>query len=117
MLERFDPVGRLREHYPRVVQDGERPRVVDGQAVRADVVLPDGTALGDVADLKAYVVAHADRFARCLAGKWLTFATGRVPTHGDERVIAEVVADVRARGGGLRTLLAALVTSEAFARR
>lgn len=118
VLEAFDPVGRLRTHYPRIVTtEAGGAHVVDGVAVATAVVLPDGTEVADVAGLKAWLVAHGERFATCLAGKLLTFATGREPTHGDRRVLERLVRRVRSDGGGLRGLVVELVASEVFAAR
>ena len=64
-LERFDPVGRLRD--------------VDEQHLPIDAsgVLPDGTPFDDVAELKTALLARPDRFVGTLTEKLLTYALGR----------------------------------------
>ena len=64
-LERFDPVGRLRD--------------VDEQHLPIDAsgVLPDGTAFDDVPGLRAALLARPDRFVGTLTEKLLTYALGR----------------------------------------
>ncbi len=118
VLENFDPVGRWRTHYPQLVTlDDGTTRVEPGAAVVARVTLADGTEIADVCDLKRYLVEHDERFVRALTGKLLTFATGRTMTHGDERVIADLVERVSVRDGGLRELIGEAVLSEVFATR
>jgi hypothetical protein len=104
-LESFDPIGRWRETYP------------SGQAVDSRAVLPDGSILKDVTDLKRHLVADIDGFAECLAEKLLTYATGREMSYGDRLVIQRIVRDLRKSEGGFRDLIVALVASEAFAVR
>jgi len=111
VLENFDPIGRWRTHYP--VHD-ERNRRRDGPPVDASGILPDGTALGDVRDLKAYAVKHVDDFGRCIAEKLMTYATGRELSYADRHEIAEIVARKLEENAGFRDLLIALIQSEVF---
>lgn len=128
VLENFDPVGRWRDNYPIFVQpaDGENALKEEfykntgkgtkaGPVVDSVGVLPDGTKLNDVTDLKRYLMKNTEIFSRCLTSKVLVYATGRPTNFGDERAIDAVVADVTSHGNGFRDLLVAIVQSEAFA--
>lgn len=127
VLESFDPVGRWRDHYPRYIKppDGQESLseefyanvgkgVVDGPKVDSVGVLPDGTRLADVRDLKRYLIENDEFFARCLTEKLLVYGAGRPANFADRRVVDEIVADVREQEGGFRDLVVALVESEAF---
>ena len=128
VMENFDPVGRWRDHYPIYTQpaDGEEKLkkqfyantgkgTKDGPAIDSVGVLPDGTQLKDVTDLKRYLNENIDVFSRCLTRKLLVYATGRAMNFGDERVIDQIVEDVSQQGNGFRDLVVAIVQSDAFA--
>jgi len=114
-LENFDPVGRWREFYP-VYEKSQDGKVVarQGLPVESATVLHDGTRLKDVTDLKRYLVDNIDQFSRCLAGKLLTYATGRPPNFGDREEIGRIVQEVKAKGNGFRDLIVALALSDSF---
>ncbi len=129
VLESFDPVGRWRSHYPKFTapRDGERPLeqefystvgqgTVTGPAVDSAAVLPDGTRLESVIDLKRYLLRRVDVFARCLAEKLLVYATGRPLTFRD-RLEARRIARSAVDGGGFRDLVVGIAQSPAFAVR
>lgn len=113
VLESFDPVGRWRETYPLPRAKGANGK---GNAlpVETDGVLPDGTELRDIRDLKAYLVADIRPFAECLSEKLLTYATGRAMGYSDRMLIATIVEENEAKDGGFRDLLLALIDSESF---
>ena len=71
----------------------------------------------DVTDLKRYLKANIDIFSRCVTRKLLVYATGRSMNFGDERVIDQIVRDVRSSGNGFRDLIIAVVKSESFATK
>jgi hypothetical protein len=98
-LENFDPVGRWRDKWPGV-----------DVPVDASSVLPDGTRIKDVIDLKRWIVENIDQFSSCLAAKLMTYATGRVPNYSERK---EIDAIVKANAN-FRDLLLALIQSETF---
>lgn len=122
VLENFDPVGRWRSHYPiyKTSGRGKKQKVTteDGQRVDSTGILPDGTKLKDVTDLKAWLVNHPDQFARCLSEKLMTYATGRELSYRERTLIHDVVRSQRKTSpeGILRLedLLLALVASDVF---
>ena len=113
-LENFDPVGRWRDHYPVYEKKGDKVVTKKGLPVEAATTLADGTPINDITDLKRYLVRNIDQFTRCLAGKLITYATGRTPTFGDREEIERIVADVKRQGNGFQDLIVVLVQSESF---
>ena len=126
-LENFDPVGRWREHYPIYTElaDGAEPLDAEfyansgpatrrGPAIDTKGVLPDGTAISDVRDLKRYLIKNIDLFSRCLTEKLLVYATGRPLSFGDQRVVDQIVLEVKADGNRFRDLVHAVIQSESF---
>jgi len=55
-----------------------------------------------------------DQLARALAGKLLTYATGRAPETADQPEIDAIVRTVRDKQYGLRSLVHAVVQSKLF---
>jgi hypothetical protein len=103
VLENFDPVGNWRDAWPKI-----------DVPIDSSGVLPDGTTIADVTELKAWVVDNIDLFSRCISEKLLTYATGRVPNYAERKEIEQIVAANHADGGGFQDLVLALVTSETF---
>lgn len=103
VLENFDPVGNWRENWPK----GDIPIDPSG-------VLPDGTKIADITELKAWLVDHIELFSECISEKLLTYATGRVPNYSERREIENIVRQNHAKGQGFQDLVLDLVTSETF---
>ena len=108
-LENFDPVGRWRTEYPNFRSDAATSQPVD-----ATGVLPDGTPIEDVTDLKRWLATHPEYFVRCLSEKLLTYATGRQLNYRERALVAEIVAEQKANQYRFRDLLTALTTSPVF---
>jgi len=103
VLENFDPVGNWRETWPKANV------IIDSSAV-----LPDGTAIADITELKSWIVDHIDLFSECLSEKLLTYATGRVPNYSERNEIKQIVRENHANGNGFQDLLLDLISSETF---
>ena len=114
VLESFDPVGRYRDHYPVYVKKDDKILTRKGQPVETASVLPDGTKLDDITDLKRFLVKNPDIFARCLTEKLLVYATGRPMNFGDKKIIKSIVDNVKKRGNGFQDLIVEIVLSESF---
>src|SRR5262245_1057589 len=119
-LESFDVIGGWRD-YDRSVGKGE-PAVVNGRTMRykkgpavdpADV-LPDGSKFKDVDEFKQLLLKDKDRLARALAEKLLTYATGGPPAKTDRPEIDAVVARIRSKDYGFRSLVHEIVQSKVF---
>ena len=102
-LENFDPVGKWRETWPG------SERVID-----SSVVLPDGTQVRDVVDLKNWLVSHEQWFSQNVAEKLMVYGAGRTLNYAEKKEIAEIVGQNRAKGGGFRDLILDLVQSQTF---
>ncbi len=114
-LESFDPVGRWREHYPIFGEDADgKTTKREGQVVQSAGVLPNGTELTDVRDLKQWIADNPEIFANCLAQKLLTYATGRKLNFRERKIVAEIVKDQTKNNLRFRELVQALVQSEVF---
>jgi hypothetical protein len=122
-LENFDVIGGWREHY-RSIGDGE-PVVVDGRRVRylhgppvdAADVLPDGRRFQNIDEFKRLLLEDKDQLTRALADKLLSYATGAAPTPADHPDIDRIVAQVREKNYGFRSLVHEVVQSQTFRRK
>ncbi|MCU0315936.1 MAG: DUF1592 domain-containing protein [Fimbriimonadaceae bacterium] len=103
-LENFNAVGQWR------TMDGEFPVDASGE-------MPDGTKFKGPQELKALVVRRQKDFVRCLAEKLLIFATGRGLRPSDACIVDEVVANAEKDKSTLRSLIKAVVMSDAFLKR
>jgi hypothetical protein len=118
-LENFDAAGRYRTQegfgYQGRVQENDP--VID-----ASGLLPDGTKINGIEDLKAAILRDDAKFIRCITEKLFTYALGRELTRSDDRVIDQAVKTLnesRTRGEArtLRSLIHFIATSPTFANR
>jgi uncharacterized protein DUF1592/uncharacterized protein DUF1588/uncharacterized protein DUF1595/uncharacterized protein DUF1585 len=119
-LENFDVIGGWRDHY-RSIGDGEpvtlngrRMRYKNGPAVDAGDVLPDGRQFHDIDEYRELLLSDRDQLARALAIKLLTYAIGTPPTAADRPKIEAIVASVRSKNYGFRSLVHEVVQSAVF---
>lgn len=119
-LENFDVIGGWRDHYRKINEGepatikGRRVRYLDGPPVDAADVLPDGRRFQNIDEYKQLLLNDKDQLARAMAEKLLTYATGAAPTLGDNPQIEGIVATVREKGYGFRSLVHEIVQSELF---
>jgi hypothetical protein len=119
-LESFDVIGGWRENYRSVgngntvVIDGQRMRYSIGPPITPGDVLADGRRFADIDELKQLLLTDKDQLARGLAGKLITYATGRAPDMADEPQIERIVGKVREQNYGFRSLVHEVVQSEVF---
>jgi hypothetical protein len=129
-LENFDVIGGWRDHYRIVPDRGQRydtvalkgdnveqKRVPVGPAVDASFTLESGASFHDVDEFKAILLQDKELIVRALASKLLVYATGAGIQFSDRPVLAGIVAQDRASGYGLRSLIHAVVASPTFARK
>ncbi len=103
VLENFDPVGRWREQWPGT-----------GKEIDASGILPDGTKIRDVVDLKRWLIQNEKIFATNLAEKLMVYATGRDLNYVEEKEVQSIVKNNLAKGEGFRDLILDLIASETF---
>ncbi len=101
-LERFDPVGRLRD--------------VDEQYLPIDAsgTLPDGTSFNGVAELRAALVRRPERFVGTLTEKLLTYALGRGLEYYDMPAVRAIAREAAANDNRLSAFILGVVNSRAF---
>lgn len=122
-LESFDPIGGYRDFYRASARTQAGIVQLPGYTGRAfyrgpDVekggVTPDGKTFTTVEDYKRLLLADPDQIARNLAAKLLTYATGAEPQFADREVIEQIVAQVKTKIYGFRTLVHEIVQSRPF---
>ncbi len=123
-MESFDVIGGLRSYY-RTIDAGawlERdPRYPNryiqyrkGPDVDSTGQTSDGQAFRDIRDYKRLLLTNIDQITRSLTGKLLACAVGRTPGFSDRPDIEAILARVKAKQYGFRTLIHEIVQSETF---
>jgi len=107
-LERFDPVGRIREFYGR-----------PGKSARVDAsgVTPDGVEFTDYSSWKKIYADRPEQLAKAFVHHFLTYATGASPGLSDEPEIERIVHEAAKQDYGLRSLILALLQSGIFKQK
>lgn len=122
-LENFDVIGGWRDHYrlagwsrdaQEVILDGQKMRYYHGKKVDAADVLATGEKFQDIDELKQILLKDNDQIARALAVRLLTYATGAAPKSQDHAGINAIVAEIKSKNYGFRSLIQAIVQSELF---
>jgi Protein of unknown function (DUF1592)/Protein of unknown function (DUF1588)/Protein of unknown function (DUF1587)/Protein of unknown function (DUF1585)/Protein of unknown function (DUF1595)/Planctomycete cytochrome C len=120
-LESFDVIGGWRDNYrvtggngKAVVIEGRRMNYYQGKAVDPSGVLEDGRPFKNVDEFKQLLLADKDQLARALAAKLTTYATGAAPASVDRAALDAMVAKVRDKHYGLRSLIHEVVQSDLF---
>ncbi|MDB6173983.1 MAG: hypothetical protein JWL59_3294 [Chthoniobacteraceae bacterium] len=119
-LESFDPIGDFRTTYLRWVVHNEKEgygSVKTGAPVDASGRLATGEPFTGIREFKKLILARSDAFAHCLTAKLLTFGLGREMGFSDREAIDLIVKQTTANGGGLRSLIHAIIESETFTTR
>jgi hypothetical protein len=123
-LESFDAIGGWRERYRIPLGEAAAldPKKKDqwpatyqqGLPVDCSGKLPTGDSFTGIRDFKALLEHDPDRIARCLSEKLLTYALGRGTGFSDRATIEQIVARMRDKNYGFRSLLQEIVASKAF---
>lgn len=124
-LENFDVIGAWRDRY-RSLGVGDRvEKFLDlagkirvqyklGPPVDASGQLADGTAFKEIREFKKLLLKDPDGLARALAGKLLAYGLGRGIGFSDREDVDRVVASVKSKNYGFRSLVHAVVASATF---
>lgn len=111
-LENYGGDGLWRETIPR---KKERGKGMEKQPVVSEAILPDGTAVGGLADLKRYLGTQQRRqFAGAFTAKLLTYALGRSLELTDEEALEALTAGFIGDDYRIAPLIRRIVASEAF---
>jgi hypothetical protein len=122
-LETFDVIGGWRDYYRStgngkpVEVEGRRMPYLKGKKVEAADEMADGSKFRDIDEFKQLLLRDKDQIARSLTKKLITYATGAAPQADDREQIEAIVATIRKREFGLRTLVHEIVRSELFLHR
>ena len=108
-LETFDPIGRLRERYPKV-DNGSK----EGPVIETSAVLASGREIKNVLEFKAMLVEQEKQFTKCLTEKLLTYATGRHLEPSDRGEVDRIINSLEKDGNRLRHLIHQIVQSDIF---
>ena len=108
-LESFDPIGRWRDHYPKLDKKAKQGPPIDTAAV-----LPNGNEVSDLGDLKSLLLQREPLVVRCLTEKLLTYATGRRLEPVDRGEVNRILADLNKNDNRLRDLVHRVVQSDLF---
>lgn len=103
-FEGYDAVGGLRQ------KDGNQPIDTSG-------VLPDGTKIDGVADVRKALLARKDEFVRAFVERLLTYAIGRGPEYYDRRAIDGIVAAAARDDYRFAAIVTAIAQSDPFRMR
>lgn len=104
-LENFDAVGQWRS------QD-------DGQTIDPSGVLPDGSKVDGVDQLrKSLLENNNEQFVRCVTEKMLTYALGRGLEYYDKCAVDKIVASLQKNEYKLSTLMIEIVKSDPFQKK
>ncbi len=122
-LESFDVIGGFRERYRSVGQGDPAKKKLHGRniweyklgpPVDASGQLADGRAFADVREFKALLLERRDQVLRSLTRNLVTYATGARVTFADRPRVDRIATEAARDGGGLRSLVAEIVTSDLF---
>lgn len=122
-LENFDPIGGWRDFYRASTRTTRgivslpgytgRP-FYRGPDVEKGGVTHDGRKFETIDDYKKLLLADKDQLARNLTQKLLTYATGAEIQFADREVVERIVATLRGKNYGFRTLVHEVVQSRVF---
>ena len=104
-LEHFDAIGRWRD------------RDDSWNTIDSSAVLPDGTEIGGVEDLKEALVHKPERFATTVVERLLTYALGRGLEHYDAPSVRKIVSESAKDGYRIQSLIVNVAKSYPFVTR
>lgn len=119
-LESFDCIGGWRDEYRvtgsgrSVEVNGRRMAYHIGKPVDPSYETADGAKFADVEEFKQLLLRDKDLLARALTTKLLTYSTGAAPSVGDRAEVDRIVAVIREKNYGLRSLVHEIVNSKLF---
>lgn len=124
-LETYDPIGNWREFYRVTTKPTTRATPIDihaynqrpvyrGPDVEMGFTTPEGRAFKNLDEYKTILLGDKDQIARNLAQKLIVYATGADIQFADREVVEQIVAKLRAKNYGFRTLIHEVVGSRVF---
>jgi hypothetical protein len=117
-LENFDAIGGWRDFYraPKQTKKGviKGRRYFRGPDVEIGGVTHDGKSFKNIDDYKKLLLEDKDQIARNLTRTLLIYATGADIQFADREVVEQIVAAVRRKDYGFRSLIHEIVQSRVF---
>jgi cytochrome c5 len=108
----FEPMGLALENFDAV---GTWRTLDEGQTIDASGVLPDGTKVNGVVDLrKTLRDRYSDQFVEVVAEKLLTYAVGRGTEYQDMPMVRAINRDAAKNGYHFSSLVMSIVRSDMF---
>ena len=110
--QKIDPYGVVFQNYDAV---GRYQVKIEGKPVDAKSVLPDGTVVDGIDEMKQYILQNKrDEFLTSLVEHLFAWAIGRDVRFSDEQEIADIVGRVKKDGQTFRSVFRQIVLSESF---
>ena len=107
-LENFDAIGRWRD--TETVGKKQHPIEPGG-------TLPDGSAFGDVQELKVVLKEHDEQLAEELVESILAYALGRTIEFSDADDVEQILAKLKKDGFRVRSIIREVALSPLFGER
>lgn len=111
--KRLDPIGLAMENFDAIGAWRDREQ---GKPIDATGELPGGLAFDGPIELKEAMMQRQDEFVENLTKKMLTYAVGRGTEPFDRPTIKKIVQSVEDNGFRMRSLIEAIVLSDAFTK-
>jgi mono/diheme cytochrome c family protein len=112
----MDPLGFALENFDAVGQYRTRDRATHVR-IDSEGVLPDGTRLSGVEDLRRVLAANPAQFVQALTERLLTYALGRELDHHDMPVVRAIVRASAADNYRFESIVLQIVSSDVFRKR
>jgi len=108
----MDPLGLALENFDGI----GKWRTLDesGAPIDASGVMPDGTKIDGVNDLRKALSRYSTQFVEVVAEKLLTYALGRGTENQDMPMVRSIVRDASASNYKFSTLVLSIVKSDMF---
>jgi hypothetical protein len=118
-LESFDVIGGWRDYYRltnwvRGAKAVKGKHYLEGPKVDPTGEMADGRKFQTIDELRQLLLKDKDQIARGLAQRLVTYATGGAPETADRPEIEAIVARLREKNYGLRSLVHEVVQSRMF---
>jgi hypothetical protein len=107
----FEPMGLALENFDAV---GAWRTLDEGQPIDPSGVLPDGTKVNGVVDLRKALERYSPQFVQVVAEKMLMYALGRGTEHEDMPMVRAITRDAAAGGYKFSALVLSIVKSDMF---
>jgi mono/diheme cytochrome c family protein len=107
----FEPMGLALENFDAV---GSWRTLDEGQPIDASGVMPDGTRIDGVNDLRKALGRYSTQFVEVVGEKLLTYALGRGTENQDMPMVRAIVRDASASNYKFSSLVLSIVKSDMF---